>query len=93
MTSRPPISGRIWSPEPVGLAPLTTCRNKGRYVTEPNNAKPTIRPIALVTVNTRLANSRGGSTGSAAPRSTTTNSTSRTIAAEPSVTINGEPHL
>ena len=28
--SRPAISGRICRPEPVGLAPLTTCRNSGR---------------------------------------------------------------
>ena len=26
----PPINGRICRPEPVGLAPFTTCRNSGR---------------------------------------------------------------
>lgn len=30
VSSRPPISGRICSPEPVGVAPLTTCRNRAR---------------------------------------------------------------
>ena len=30
VTSRPPISGTSCNPEPVGVAPLTTCRNSGR---------------------------------------------------------------
>jgi hypothetical protein len=60
-------------------------------VTEPNSANPTISPIPLVTVNTRLPNRRGGSTGSAARRSTATNTTSSTIEAQISETMNGEP--
>jgi hypothetical protein len=30
VTKSPPIKGRICSPDPVGLAPLTTWRNRGR---------------------------------------------------------------
>ena len=37
----------------------------------PNSAKTTTKPIALVRVNTRLGNRRGGRIGSAARRSTT----------------------
>src|SRR5215203_865700 len=68
----PPISGSISSPEPVGVAPFTTWRKSGRYVTDPNIAKPTTSATIDVTVNARFANSRSGSTGSAARRSTST---------------------
>ena len=89
--SSPAIRGRIWSPELVGLAPSTTWRNSGRYVTDPNRAKPTTRPIALVTLKTRSRNRWGGSTGSAARRSTSTKLTMRTTASTPSPMICGDP--
>ena len=64
--SRPAISGISCSPASVGLSPRTVCWNSGRYVSEPKSAKPITSPIALVTRKTGFANSRGGSTGSAA---------------------------
>ena len=44
--SIPPINGSICSPDPVGVAPFTTCRKSGRYVTDPKSDTPTIPPIA-----------------------------------------------
>ncbi len=62
-------------------------------MTDPNSANPTISPTPLVTANTRLPNSRGGSTGSAARRSACTNATVSTIAATPSPIGTAEIHL
>ena len=47
-------------------------------------AKPTAKPTTLAEVNTPFANSRGGMTGSAARRSTTTKPTAQTTASTPS---------
>ena len=58
---------------------------------DPNSAKPMISPTTLVTTNTRLENSRIGSTGSAARRSAHTNAASSTTPTTPSPTISGEP--
>ena len=55
-------------------------------------AKPTAKPITLVEVNTRLANSRSGMTGSAARRSTATKAATRITAATPRPMISAEPH-
>ncbi len=88
--STPAITGTSCSPDSVGVAPRTTCWNSGRYVSAPNSAKPTTRPIALVTTNTRLRNSSGGSTGSAARCSTAMNPISATTAAIPRPTMNAE---
>lgn len=44
-----------------------------------------------MTEKTRLANSRGGKTGSAARRSVMTKLTSRTTAATPRAMMNGDP--
>jgi hypothetical protein len=89
--SRPAISASICSPELGGLAPSTTWRNSGRYVTEPNRANPTTKPMALVMENTELRNSQGGRTGSAARRSTSTKATSRTTVRTPRPMICGDP--
>ena len=45
-------------------------------MTDPNSAKPTIRPTVAATEKARLPNSRSGSTGSAARRSTAMKATS-----------------
>src|SRR6185437_14961403 len=81
VTSMPTIIGSISSPDAVGLTPFTTWRNTGKYVTEPNNAKPTISPMTDVTVNVLSRKSRSGSTGSAARRSTSTNTINPVTAA------------
>ncbi len=80
VTSEPPISGNIWRPDVVGLAPCTTCRKSGRYVTEPNRAKPTIKPTAEVTQKARLRKSLKGSTGSSALPSAKRKATKETTA-------------
>ena len=90
--SRPPITGSNWSPDAVGLAPFTTWRNSGRYVTDPKSAKPTISPTRLVVTKTLLRKSESGSTGSAARRSANTNAQRLTTPITPSPTISGEPH-
>jgi hypothetical protein len=81
MTRTPPISGVSRSPDSVGPTPSTVCMNSGRNVSAPNSASPTMKPTALVTPNTRLANRRGARIGSAARRSTQTDSTMSTTAA------------
>ena len=48
------------NPELVGEAPCTTCRYSGKYVIEPNMAKPTTNPTALLVANARKRKSRGG---------------------------------
>ena len=72
--STPAISGSSCSPDAVALAPFTICRNSGRYVIDPNSARPMMKPITLVRANTLLRNSASGSTGSAARLSVSTNS-------------------
>jgi hypothetical protein len=90
VASRPPITGSSWSPDSVGLSPRTTCWNSGRNVSAPNSAKPTTSPTALVTTNTRLRNSAGGSTGSEARRSATAKPARASTASTPSPTMNAE---
>ena len=72
-SSSPAISGSRYSPEMVGEMPRTTWKNAGRYVIAPNIAKPTMKPTRLVTEKVRSLNRCSGSTGSAARRSTSTN--------------------
>ncbi len=91
VASKPAISGSSRSPEIVGLSPLTICMYCGRYVSAPNIAKPTTKPIAPAAVNTRCLNRCSGRTGSAARRSATTNPTANTTASTPSVMIGPEP--
>jgi hypothetical protein len=91
VNSSPPMTGRSWRPDSVGLSPRTTCWNSGRNVSAPNSAKPTTRPTALVTANTRLRNSVGGRTGSRARFSATRNAPVAATASTPMPTMNGEP--
>ena len=64
--SMPSISGRIRSPDAVGLTPLTICMYSGRNVSAPNMAKPMTKPMELAALKTRSRNSFNGITGSAA---------------------------
>ncbi len=65
----PSMSGKMRSPDTVGLTPLTFWRNSGRNVRAPNMAKPITKPMALAALKTRTVNSFNGITGSAANRS------------------------
>src|SRR6266566_8286862 len=56
--STPAIIGVSIMPACVGLRPFTTCRYIGMKVTEPNSAKPTIKPPAQEIAKTWLANRR-----------------------------------
>lgn len=89
--SSPATIGSMCTPDRVGLTPCTICRNVGRYVIAPNIAKPTMKLISATSVNVRTRNSRSGSTGSAAPRSTRTNTASRTRPMTASPMIWAEP--
>lgn len=64
----------------------------GRKVSARNIAKPTTKPIADPSENTEFANSRSGSTGSAARRSVSAQPTPSTTAAAASATTCHEPH-
>ena len=64
--SMPSISGRMRSPDAVGLTPLTICMNSGRKVSAPNMANPMTKPMALAALKTRSRKSFSGITGSAA---------------------------
>src|SRR5258706_3944608 len=92
VASRPTISGSRCRPEIVGLTPRTICRYCGRYVSAPNIAKPTTKPIAEAAVNTGCLNRCSGSTGSAAPRSATTQPAVNTTARTASVMMGPDPH-
>ena len=81
VTSTPPIIGVNVIPAPVGLTPFTTCRYSGMKVTEPNSAKPTMKPTAQAIAKHRLAKSRSGSIGSATRRSTAMNASNDASAA------------
>ncbi len=74
------MSGVSSSPERVGVAPLTTWRKSGRYVTAPKRASPTMKPIALATRKMRLRKSSSGRIGSAARDSIHTKSGTSTAA-------------
>ena len=76
MTSRPSTIGNVRKPDSVAETPSTNCMNVGRNVNAPSIAKPTTNDSTQQTVNTGLPNSRIGSIGSAARRSTNTNATS-----------------
>ena len=76
--SMPSISGRMRSPDAVGLTPLTICMYSGRKVSAPNMAKPMTKPMALAALKTRSRNSFSGITGSAARRSAKRNATAST---------------
>ena len=56
-------------------------------MTEPNSASPTTNPTALATLNTRLRNRYGGTSGSFARRSTITNATGRVMLSTSRTTI------
>ncbi len=79
--------GSMCTPDMVGETPCTTWRKVGRYVIEPNMAKPTTNPITEQSANVRTLKSRSGSTGSAARRSTNTNGTSSAAPSAPSPMI------
>ena len=64
--STPAIIGVSIMPACVGLTPFTTCRYSGMKVTEPNSAKPMIKPTAQQIAKTRLVKRRRGRIGSAA---------------------------
>src|SRR5258708_147206 len=68
VASSPAISGSSRRPETVGLTPLTTCRYCGKYVSAPNIAKPTTKPIAEAAANIGCLNRGGGRTGPAGRR-------------------------
>jgi hypothetical protein len=61
-------------------------------VIAPKSAKPTMKPIALVTVKVRLRKSSSGTTGSAARPSTSTNAPRSATPSTSSPTIWLEPH-
>ena len=86
------MSGSNCRPDEVGEAPLTICRKSGRYVVAPKSAMPTMKPIALATVKTRLENRRSGSTGSGARRSMGMSSAVAITATTPRPMICHEPH-
>ena len=90
--SRPPTIGSRYTPDSVGETPCTTCRKSGRYEIEPNIANPAARLIAAQTVNTRLRNSRSGSTGSDARWAENHQPMRNTMAAANSPMIVGEFH-
>ena len=92
MTSTPAISGTSCRPDTVGLEPFVTCRYSGRYVIAPNSAKPTMKPIALVTENVWLRKSESGRIGSAARRLDENERGMSTMLATISPMICGEPH-
>ena len=71
--SIPSIIGISCNPEAVGLSPFTTWRKIGRYVIEPNMARPTIRPTELAIANVPLRNKLSGKIGSWARASAATN--------------------
>jgi hypothetical protein len=56
----------------------------------PNSTTPMTKPSPLLTLNTRLRNSRSGTTGSGVRRSASTNPPSSTAAATPSAMIVGD---
>ena len=58
---------------------------------EPKSARPTTKPIALVTTNVRLRKSPSGRIGSAARRSTSGKSASSATPSTIIPTIGGEP--
>ncbi len=87
----PATMGSMWTPDRVGETPCTTCRNVGRYVIDPNIAKPTMKPMTEVSVKLRLRNRRSGRTGSAARLSTARNAPSSTTPSTPHPTICQEP--
>ncbi len=76
--SMPSISGKIRSPEAVGLTPLTICMYSGRKVSAPNMANPMTKPMELAALKTLTRKSFSGITGSAAPCSAKRNATAST---------------
>src|SRR5437016_8730170 len=88
--STPPIIGASCRPELVGLAERTTCRYSGRYVTDPNRARPTMNPIAQETTKIGLVNNDGGRIGSRALASASANAAARTGASANSTSIGTE---
>src|SRR5690348_3723322 len=78
VTSRPPIIGVSCNPDFVGLISFTICRKTGKYVIDPNSARPIMKPVAAETANVRLRKRSGGRIASLARRSTDTNVVSNT---------------
>ena len=62
------------------------------YVTEPNSAKPTMKPTRLATLKTRLRKSESGRIGSLATLSASTNPTDSATPQAISATIGADPH-
>jgi hypothetical protein len=89
--SRPSISGSSNSPELVADAPVTTWRNSGKKAMAPNIATPMMKLTEVAMVNVRSENRCTGTTGSAARRSTTINTVSRTTDVTMSPMIVAEP--
>src|SRR4051794_13615768 len=92
VTSIPAIIGSIRRPDAVGLSPLTTWRNNGRYVTDPNSAKPTINPITTQITNVLFAKSLNGTTGSLAFLSAHMNPPTANTVSTMRPMMNGELH-
>src|SRR5439155_1695794 len=63
-------------PAPVAVAPVTDWRKSGTNEIAPNIAMPARKRVTTAAMTMRLPKSRSGTIGSAARRSTTTNSTS-----------------
>src|SRR5919204_5548940 len=89
--SRPNISGSSSRPELVALAPVTSCRYRGKKLITPNMANPMMKLTALDTSKVELRNRVSGMMGSAARRSTSAKAVSRTGAASPRPTIVEDP--
>ena len=90
--SRPTTIGRVRRPDSVAETPSTNCMNVGRKVSAPSIAKPTTKLKPQHTVNTGLAKSRIGNTGSTARNSTRTNAASATAEPTKRPRITGEDH-
>jgi hypothetical protein len=64
----PIIIGTVSMPESAGLLPITSWKNSGKNTLEPIRPMKVSAITMLATLNTRIWNRSGGSTGSAARR-------------------------
>src|SRR2546425_965673 len=70
------MNGVRTMPAPVAVVPVTDWRKSGTNEIAPNIAMPARKRVTTAAMTMRLPKSRSGTIGSAAPRSTTPNSTS-----------------
>ena len=91
-TSIPPIIGIILKPDVVGLSPFTTWRKSGRYVTDPNSAKPTINPTTTEMTNVRFLKRRAEGRARLARFSTKMNAAVEATATAINARMSGELH-